>query len=354
MHSKDGARRGLRLFLKALIPFSLVLLLFAYWFLNPPSPKLAYPDNKEFAFAIFDDTDTANIEDVKAIYDLLFNLGIPATKSVWVLPSRELDNTANQGQSLTDPEYLEFILNLKSQGFEIGYHGARGGSTTRDESILALDTFKELIGENPYVYVNHSRNKEDIYWGPTRLTLPFLQRVYSLKMDEKPDYFEGHVESSEYFWGDLVKERIKYVRNFTFKNINTLKYDPVMPYHDPRKPFVNLWFSSSDAPTAAKFKHIVNKETIDRLEKEGGVCIIYTHFAHNFVLENGSVDPEIEEILRYLASRPGYFATTGQLLDFLQSSQEHKLNTLSFRQRMSLELKWVVDKTFRTHPAPQN
>ena len=55
--------------------------------------------------------------------------------------------------------------------------------------------------------------------------------------------FRGHVEGDPYFWGDLCQARIKYYRNFIFRNINTLKCCPFMPYHDPQKPFVNYWFA---------------------------------------------------------------------------------------------------------------
>ena len=45
--------------------------------------------------------------------------------------------------------------------------------------------------------------------------------------------YRGHVEGDPYFWGDLCRQKIKYYRNFTFRDINTLKACPFMPYHDP-------------------------------------------------------------------------------------------------------------------------
>ena len=45
---------------------------------------IIYPQNKNFAFTIFDDTDYANIDNVKPIYDYLYDLGLLTTKSIWL------------------------------------------------------------------------------------------------------------------------------------------------------------------------------------------------------------------------------------------------------------------------------
>ena len=45
--------------------------------------KATWPDGKAFAFTIFDDTDNATLETVAPVYDLLRDLGLRTTKSVW-------------------------------------------------------------------------------------------------------------------------------------------------------------------------------------------------------------------------------------------------------------------------------
>ena len=52
--------------------------------------------------------------------------------------------------------------------------------------------------------------------------------------------------------------------------------------------FCNYWYSSTFAPNQWMFNHIVTKESIDRLEKEGGICILYTHLGYYH--KNGKVD----------------------------------------------------------------
>ncbi len=43
-----------------------------------------WPGGHKFAFSIFDDTDWATVENVKPVYDLLADLGMRTTKSVWM------------------------------------------------------------------------------------------------------------------------------------------------------------------------------------------------------------------------------------------------------------------------------
>ena len=46
---------------------------------------IAIPACKDFAFAVIDDTDDAFVDQIKFIYDLLFDNGIISTKTVWVI-----------------------------------------------------------------------------------------------------------------------------------------------------------------------------------------------------------------------------------------------------------------------------
>jgi len=65
--------------------------------------KTIWPDNKKFAFSIFDDTDNATVNNISPVYEFLNLNGIKITKSVWPLNCVINDPTA--GQSLEDPEY---------------------------------------------------------------------------------------------------------------------------------------------------------------------------------------------------------------------------------------------------------
>ena len=44
---------------------------------------MRWPEDKAFAFTIIDDTDYATIENIKPVYDFLYDAGLKTTKTVW-------------------------------------------------------------------------------------------------------------------------------------------------------------------------------------------------------------------------------------------------------------------------------
>ena len=64
--------------------------------------RILFPNEKKFAFTIFDDTDLATVQNVKPIYDLLYQLGIITTKSVWVFPTSNEKSKFYHSQTLSD------------------------------------------------------------------------------------------------------------------------------------------------------------------------------------------------------------------------------------------------------------
>ena len=99
----------------------------------------------------------------------------------------------------------------------------------------------------------HYDCRESVYWGEHRLsgTLRHLYNLVTLWRNHKK--FFGHVNGHPLFWGDFCREHVQYVRNFVFREINTLKLCPFMPYHDPRRPYVNYWFASSEGANVQLF-----------------------------------------------------------------------------------------------------
>jgi hypothetical protein len=306
---------------------------------------MEFPKNKKFAFTIFDDSDKATVENVGPIYELLSNLGIYTTKSIFVFGQKESKNPTNQGQTLSDPQYLSFILKLRDEGFEIGLHGARSISSKREDIIKAINYFKEIIGYYPKVYTNHLENREKVYWGAERFSFAISKLIYKTltfrRNFEKKWQSKGHLIKSDYFWGDILKKHITYVRNFTSPHINTLKINPSMPYYNPQTPYVNFWFSSSDGHDVEAFNKLLTKENIDRLEKERGACIVYTHFGNNFV-ENGKVNPVTEDLLIQLSKRDGWFVPVSTLLDYLVSKKSS--GKIPLKEIIKMEISWFFYK----------
>lgn len=279
--------------------------------------RIEWPHGKDFAFTVIDDTDESTLANTKPVYDLLHELGMRTTKTVWPLAPRRTPKYG--GATLADDDYRSWVLDLRARGFEIASHGTTDHPSSRDEVIEGFARYREILGSDPRIYINHDGQTEGMYWGDARLG-GWTRAVYRLanRIAGQDRRYHGHEEASPYFWGDICRDRVEYVRNFVFQDINTLACDRRMPYHDPSRPWVNLWFSASNGAEIDPFLTLIAEPNQDRLAREGGACIAYTHFALGFV-RDGRVDPRFEALLRRLARMNGWFVTVSELLDFLKS-----------------------------------
>ncbi len=240
------------------------------------------------------------------------------TKTVWPLaPTR---TPKYGGDTLENPEYREWVLDLQRRGFEIALHGTTDHPSTRSDVERGLDYYREVIGDDPRMHVNHDGQTEGMYWGEARLD-GWMRLLYKLanRVARQDRRHYGHDPASPYFWGDLCRDRIEYVRNFVYQDINTLAQDPMMPYHDPQRPYVRYWYSGSNGAEIGPFLTLLTEENQDRLVAEGGACVVYTHFALGFVEADGRLNPRFEKLMRRLASFDGWFVPTSTLLDHLRA-----------------------------------
>jgi hypothetical protein len=304
------------------------------------SPELfAWPGGKKFAFSVIDDTDLATIENVRPVYQLLADLGLRTTKSVWVIAGTGQSRLG--GQTCENPSYRDWLLHLQREGFEIGLHNVTYHTSQRSETIRGIDLFREIFGHDPKTLTNHVGTDESIYWYGARLS-GWHALLYSvLTMFRYVGHSRGQVEGDPLFWGDVCKDRIKYVRNFVFGGMNTLKACPCMPYHDPARPFVNYWFASSPGGDCRRFNETLSEKEQDRLEAEGGACIMYTHFAKDFV-KNGRLNSRFQQLMRRLAEKNGFFVPVDELLDYLLQQRGHQ--EITSRQRAKMERRWLLRK----------
>ena len=163
-----------------------------------PSAELRWaPHPYRGGFCITDDTDAADLESVRIVYDFMDSLGLRATKTVWVFPPEEpsgipaLPTSISRGVTLADPEYLDYCRTLASRGVEIALHGASGGNNNRELIQRAFAVMDENFPPAG-TYVCHAKNADNPYWqekvvargplalGPvsyTHLTLPTILRV---------------------------------------------------------------------------------------------------------------------------------------------------------------------------------
>lgn len=131
-------------------------------------PKIVSPNGKDFAFTIFDDPDFDTVETTAAMYSFLADLGMRTTKAVWPLQGNGTPRVG--GITCENERYLELVLDLNRDGFEIAFHNATYHTSTREQTAQGLETFRRVFGHDPTSMANHVGCHEGIYWGSTRLS----------------------------------------------------------------------------------------------------------------------------------------------------------------------------------------
>ncbi len=304
-------------------------------------PRIQWPHGKTFAFTVFDDPDAQTYEDGRVVYSFLDELGFRTTRGVWPGPAVRTPNSG--GETCEHLQYRQHTTALQERGFEVGYHNTTKHSSTRDEIIRGLDAFRDFFGHDPSAMANHY-NAEAIYWGRARVTPP-ISGIYTVAtLGRKNGVHFGHVEGHPSFWGDFCRERIQYCRNFVYADINTLAACPSMPYHDPLRPFVNAWYASSEGSNVARFTATISEANQDRLEAEGGACIMYTHLGHGAV-EGGKLHTRFKQLMTRLSRKNGWFVPVTTLLDYLREHRDNQVITT--KERQALERRWLLEKMFR-------
>lgn len=298
-----------------------------------------FPNNKDFAFTIIDDTDYSNLKDIVPIYETLINLGFKTTRAIWPLTPKST-HFEFYGDTLENIPYRNYMLDLYSQGFEMALHSVSSGFNNRQSIIDGLALYYDIFKSYPKMQINHAHNPDNIYWGNARFT-PLLSRFLGIFNNYSSS---GHLPNSPYFWGDIHKKYIKYTRNFNFPFINTLQCDPYMPYLEKSKlSSSNYWFSCTDGGNLTNTLQLLSDRNLDELERKGGVCILYLHFSNGFS-ENGKINNLFHNRLREIASRNGWFVNASQLLDWLLEKKYKKSQILGSRQIWKLNFKYLINR----------
>jgi len=301
-----------------------------------------WPEGKTFAFTIFDDPDGQTLEMGREVYALLDDLGFRTTKGVW--PIWGDGRRTDLGLSCDEPDYRDWCLSLQGRGFEMGYHNATQYTSDRATTARGLDRFRELFGHDPVTMSNHYNCAEGIYWAENRVSgvNRLLYTAFTRGRNRNTSF--GHVPGHPYFWGDLCKARVTYVRNFVYAEVNTLRACPYMPYHDPQRPMVNAWYASSEGANVERLVAMLSEANQDRLAVEGGACIMYTHFGHGYV-QGRRLDPRFRALMTRLSRMNGWYVPVSTLLGHLRAQRGDL--ALTGAQRSELERRWLWDKARR-------
>ena len=305
-----------------------------------------YPYGKSFAFTIIDDTDRSTLETCRPVYDFLISTGLRTTKTVWVREARTKNDEDDYGDTTERGEYLAYLKELQKLGFEIALHNVSSDDNSREDIISGIEKFKEHFGDYPSINVMHDENKENIYFDAFLeygyISRPFytkyLSAIYEWYIHRKKirdrwtggKRFFGEDESSPYFWGDICKEKVRYVRSYiNYPELNTLKCNPDIPYHEREKPYVNYWFDGSNGEDCEHFNRLLSLENINQLVDQGGCAIVYTHFGRGFVTREDDgqyrLDDETKHVLQTVSILDGWFVPVSEMLDRLRVTRNVKV-----------------------------
>ena len=301
---------------------------------------MEWPDGKAFAFTVFDDPDSQTLAAGREVYALLADLGFRTTKGVW--PLRGDGKPSDHGGTCAEPDYRAWVQELQRRGFEVGLHNATLHTSERAQTELGFAKFAEYFGGDPVTMAQHYYCDENIYWGDGRVSGANRLFYNALTRWQNRGRFHGGLAGHPQFWGDLCQQHVRYMRNFTYAEINTLRACPYMPYHDAARPYVNYWFASAEGATADAFVTRIGEAQVERLEAEGGACIMYTHFGLGF-WDGQKLHPRFVKLMTRLARRKGWFVPVRQLLDYLLAQRGGE-SILQPAQRRELERRWLVHK----------
>jgi hypothetical protein len=244
------------------------------------------------------------------------------------------------GETCESRDHLQWTQDLQTRGFEIAYHNGAPGTLRRPDIIRSLDLFREYFGHDPVTMANHY-NEDAMYWGNARLS-GITRAIYVAATRGRNGWSYGHVDQHPSFWGDVCRDRIRYCRNFVFREINTLHACPFMPYSDPDRPYVANWFASSEGSNYPAFVRQISERKQDELEEQGGACIMYTHFGHGYFDTSGALSPEFKRLMKRLSQKRGWFVPVNILLDYLAGRRCNAAILQADRDR--LERRWLAAK----------
>jgi hypothetical protein len=299
----------------------------------------SYPGGKNFGFTVLNHAHEAPVATLRPIYELFEELGLRTTQMVCSFATAQ-----SAAGTLDDPEYHDFIVELSERGFEIGWAGASNESNQRHRVIEGLERFREVLGCDPRVYVNHAAKRENLYWGNDRIDQSLLRAVIYRTAPAPAGYYEGHREDSPFWWGDICRERVEYVLNLTFDDINLSRINPSMPYTDPSRPFVKSWFSACDAIDNAEFNQLLRPDRQDKLEREAGCCLVATNLSRGFV-RNQTIERLARKRFESIAAKSGWFVPVSTMLDHLKTAPSSRVLPTEEWDRM--QWKWARDTVRR-------
>lgn len=303
------------------------------WSLSP------YPDGRRFAFTLVHDADGAYSRRLAPLFEVFDSLNLKLTVTAFTLwaawahgggiwdewPAGSLEHP--MGVPLEDGKEREFYLGLARNGHEIAMHAASETSDTRQSLSRAFDLFEELFGKQP-LYVEHSSANN---------------------LDAQVR--EGSEPDSPYFNQDLLRQRCRWVwldDPHALADQGHPSFYDIQACHGSPLRASQVSFGLTNAfrrsgrwgwGNGDGFLEVYTEERILELERNRGLALVYTHLQEGWRdAQSGHMRQEIRARLEFLASRCGWFAPAGVILDRLQALEQIQLGAYEVRNEGSQRL----------------
>lgn len=302
---------------------------------NPTDWRLSpYPSGHTFAFTIVHDADSAYSRRLAPLFEEFDALKIKITATAFVFWAswgnegkiwsrwnqiRDPDQAflAPKAVPLVDDTERQFYLSIAARGHEIGMHTPSDTSDTTEQLQRGFEYFIRVFGHPPSVYVEHSTqsNKETLENEGANprsnyYSLAILKFYHPWVWVDGP---LGLPPASEPKYYDLVASK-----GAPFSDESAKHYGLEKVFMRTGK------WNQADGDGFLVGYSVAN---IDDLERNRGLALAYTH------LDSKWLDPvthkmrlPIAERLRYLASKNGWFAPAGTILDRVQAMKELSLD----------------------------
>ncbi len=226
-----------------------------------------------FTLVITNDPDHGRVKEYRKVFDELDKLGVKITTACFCTIKDDGSGLAKhcrkgETHTLSDPEYRELMVELKSQGHEIAYHGYSQCSDTREEFLRGIDIFTKIFGEPPKTFIKHGG-----HFGHHRLN-----------MVKKEDLsYEGCRPKSLYFVADIIENNFKWVWELHRLFDPLGEPDPIVRFDYeivyPRAFNFGFWRHRLENLDQSE-------EYLEELAEKGGVYLGYTHFGYTGLPKN--------------------------------------------------------------------
>ena len=109
---------------------------------------------------------------------------------------------------------------------------------------------------------------------------------------------------------------------------------------------MNYWFPSANGNNLDRFEELLSPENLDRLQREGGVCIVYTHLGAGSFNGASAVNPRFEARIKDLDVAQWLVRSGLGILDHLRT-QEGWTADMGYKERLRLEATFFGGRVLR-------